>query len=59
VLWSRRFGQASLLTLHGLGVDASGHVYVSGNVNGDIDFGTGTLPATSVVEEPYVVRLAP
>jgi hypothetical protein len=28
-------------------------------VNGDFDFGTGTLPATSVVEEPYVVRLAP
>jgi hypothetical protein len=57
-LWSRRFGQGGEIAIDGLAADLAGNVYVAGDVGGDIDFGTGVLPATGQVDL-FVVKLAP
>jgi hypothetical protein len=60
-LWSRRFGEGNNLWLwfNVVGVAPEGHVFLAGMVAGDIDFGTGTLEATSYSEDIFVVKLAP
>lgn len=40
-VWSRRFGDASDQYGTGVGLDSAGHVYVSGQFSGSIDFGGG------------------
>jgi hypothetical protein len=60
-LWSKRFGEGSNLSisLDGLGMSPDGHVFVAGQVAGDIDFGSGTLQASSYNDDIFVVKLAP
>ncbi|APR88264.1 Hypothetical protein A7982_13613 [Minicystis rosea] len=42
-VWSKRFGNSSDQYVKGVATDTSGNVLVTGNFNGTIDLGTGTL----------------
>jgi hypothetical protein len=42
-IWSKRFGDASAQHAHGLTLDASGNVLLTGAFQGELNFGGGTL----------------
>lgn len=49
LLWAKSFGDGNVQTAAGIGVDANGNVYVTGNFKGGINFGGGTLSATGTL----------
>ncbi|WP_437809409.1 hypothetical protein [Sorangium sp. So ce1078] len=57
VLWARRFGSAAADRCFAIATDATGHVYVGGYVDDDIDFGDGLVAVDG--ESPFLLRLTP
>ncbi len=45
LLWAKSFGDGNLQAPSGIGVDANGNVYLTGNFKGSINFGGGGLNA--------------
>ncbi|WP_437275798.1 hypothetical protein WME90_31720 [Sorangium sp. So ce375] len=57
VIWAKRFASAAADRCFAIATDATGHVYVGGYVDDDIDFGDG--PLTVDGESPFLVKLTP
>ncbi|XXX72310.1 hypothetical protein WMF30_32150 [Sorangium sp. So ce134] len=57
VLWARSFGSGATDIALAIATDATGHVYVGGYVDGDIDFGGGLVEVDG--ESPFLLKLTP
>lgn len=49
-LWSERYGDGQDQAGIGIGIDTVGDVYVTGNLTGSMDLGTGTLTSAGGVD---------
>lgn len=49
LIWAKSFGDGNVQTASGIGVDANGNVYVTGNFKGSINFGGGALSAAGTL----------
>jgi hypothetical protein len=49
LMWAKSFGDGNVQTASGIGVDANGNVYVTGNFKGSINFGGGALAASGTL----------
>jgi len=58
-VWSRRFGAGNIIYAPVIAAGPLGEIFLAGTVFGDIDFGTGVLPAKTYAGEMFVVKLAP
>ncbi len=59
-VWSKGFGDPSLQTVFGVGVDPDGNVAFGGRYGGVVDFGGGPLEPTAPDSENfYVAKLSP
>ncbi|MBK8596410.1 MAG: SBBP repeat-containing protein [Holophagales bacterium] len=54
-LWSKRFGDSTAQAASGVAVDGSGNIYLTGFMNGTVDFGGGAL-ASAGGQDVFVVR---
>jgi hypothetical protein len=57
-LWSRRLGGAGDQFARGIGVDASGDVFLAGSLWGSTDFGEGTITSQGF-EDIFLIKLDP
>ncbi|WP_437769249.1 hypothetical protein WME77_20510 [Sorangium sp. So ce764] len=57
VLWAKRFASTAADRCFAIATDATGHVYVGGYVDDDIDFGDGLLAVDG--ESPFLLKLTP
>lgn len=55
--FSRHFGGTGGTRAHGVALDASGNVFLTGHFNSDVDFGLGVVPADTI--RSFVVGLSP
>jgi hypothetical protein len=55
-VWSTRFGDSADQYLHGVTIDSDGQIYVTGEFQGNIDFGDGALNASGNVSM-YLAKL--
>ncbi len=58
-LWSRRYGDASAQYATGMAVDPSGNVYVTGVLEGMVDFGGGYSFTSVGGDDAFVLKLSP
>jgi hypothetical protein len=56
-VWAKRFGDASSQTVRDLAVGAPGILAITGEINGSVDFGGGTLMSAGATDV-YVARLS-
>lgn len=49
LMWAKSFGDGAVQTGSGIGVDANGNIYVTGNFKGSINFGGGALNAAGTL----------
>lgn len=56
--WSHSFGAAQYDSADTVAVDEQGNVYVGGSYHGNVDFGTGGIPSTGLVDG-FVVGYSP
>jgi hypothetical protein len=57
-IWSKGFGDASLQSIFGAGVDPQGNVAFGGRYGGSIDFGGGPLDLAKEGENFYIAKLS-
>ena len=55
-VWSKRFGEAGNQYVSSVAIDATGAIYIGGNVSGTADFGGGPLVSKGG-SDPYVAKL--
>lgn len=58
-IWSKRYGAGHSISIDGLAIGPAGEIVLAGDVTGDIDFGSGVLPAQQYIGELFVVKLEP
>ncbi len=56
-VWAKLFGDSQDQAGQGIAVDSSGHVHVTGYVNGSVDFGGGTLTSAGGADA-FAVKLS-
>lgn len=58
LLWAKRFGDGQVQVASGIGADANGNVYVTGNFKGSINFGGSALNANGTLfTDIYLAKL--
>ncbi len=61
VVWGKMFGGAGDQQCQSVAIDAAGNVYIAGNYNGTLSFGTGfdlpTVATSTTLGLPYVAKL--
>lgn len=58
-IWSKGFGDPSVQSVYGAGVDAQGNVAFGGRYGGSVDFGGGPLELAVNGENLYIAKLSP
>jgi hypothetical protein len=58
-LWSSRYGDAGAQMGYGIAADSAGNVLLTGDVQGTVDFGGGTLTATGTDSDGFIAKLTP
>lgn len=58
-IWSKGFGDPSVQSVYGAGVDAQGNVAFGGRYGGSVDFGGGPLEPAVTGENLYIAKLSP
>ena len=62
VVWGKEFGGAGDQQCQSVAIDATGNVYIAGNYNGTLSFGTGfslpTVATSTTLGLPYVAKLS-
>lgn len=58
-IWSKRFGDSSYQTATDLALDASGAIYIVGEMSGAIDFGDGNPITSNGGDDAFVAKFDP
>jgi hypothetical protein len=58
-LWGKRFGDASDQTGAAVAVSATGEVWITGSITGNVDFGAGVLSSADPLGDAYLARFSP
>jgi hypothetical protein len=58
-LWSKRFGDASSQMPNALALDATGNIYVAGEMDGSVDFGDGKPVTSKGSQDAFVAKFDP
>jgi hypothetical protein len=59
LLWSKRFGDASDQSATAVAVSATGEVWITGAITGNVDFGGGVLASADPLADAYLAAFSP